>query len=238
MNETGPGSQFSSYDAVAGGSSSLQAPAAMNNAFGGYYTGMGVQDVGGAVGNLTISYYDQFGALVKTVGPIALAANGSSGIYQGDPAVGPPPSGNGYTAILTSTDPIAAIVTEVAPPVSGSAFQQSTSYNTAGGGLVRSNLPLVESAGQDGWSTGLGIMNTGTVATTVSVTYFDPVTGEGLGTSQATTLQPNAYWGVYQPISGLPSGSRASALVVAPGGRVAVICNETGAGIFMSYNGE
>jgi hypothetical protein len=139
--------------------------------------------------------------------------------------------------ISAGSEPIAAIVNEVAPPTS-SGFQQSTSYNTTLGGLVRANLPLVESSGADGWSTGLGIMNTGPTATTVSVTYFDPVTGAGIGTSQSTILQPNAFWGVYQPSAGLPSGSRASALVVAPGGRVAVICNEVNAASFMSYNGQ
>src|SRR5207245_9221339 len=36
VNEVGPGGQFSSYDAVAVGSTTLQAPAARNNAFGGH----------------------------------------------------------------------------------------------------------------------------------------------------------------------------------------------------------
>jgi hypothetical protein len=237
-NEVGAGSQFSSFDTVNRGSTSLQAPVALNHAFGGYYTGIAVQDIGGAGGAVTLRYYDTFGALAKTVGPLTLQANGSLGIYQGDTALGPPPSGSGYTAVISAgSEPIAAIVNEVAPPTS-SGFQQSTSYNTTLGGLARANLPLVESSGADGWSTGLGIMNTGPTATTVSVTYFDPVTGAGIGTSQSTILQPNAFWGVYQPSAGLPSGSRASALVVAPGGRVAVICNEVNAASFMSYNGQ
>jgi hypothetical protein len=238
VNETGPGAQLSSYDAVPFGSTTLQAPVALNHAFGGYYTGIGVQDVGGTGGAVTVAYYDTSGALVKTVGPLTLRANGSLGIYQGDPVLGPPPSGSGYTAVISAgNEPIAAIVNEVAPPTSGG-FQQSTSYNTTLGGTVRANLPLVESGGVDGWSTGLGIMNTGSAPTTVSVTYFDPITGAVMGTSQSTILQPNAFWGVYQPAAGLPAGTRASALVVAPGGKVAVICNEVNAASFMSYNGQ
>jgi hypothetical protein len=237
-NEVGAGSQFSSFDTVNRGSTSLQAPVALNHAFGGYYTGIAVQDIGGAGGAVTLRYYDTFGALAKTVGPLTLQANGSLGIYQGDTALGPPASDSGYTAVISAgSEPIAAIVNEVAPPTS-SGFQQSTSYNTTLGGLVRANLPLVESSGADGWSTGLGIMNTGPTATTVSVTYFDPDTGAGVGNSQSTILQPNAFWGVYQPTAGLPAGTRASALVVAPGGRVAVICNEVNAASFMSYNGQ
>ncbi len=132
---------------------------------------------------------------------------------------------------------IAAIVTEVAP--SPSSAKQSTGYNTFGAGTTSMHLPLVESAGPDGWSTGEGIMNTGTAATTVTVTYYDTVTGALVGTPQSLVLQPNAFWGLYQPVGGLPNGMRASAIVTtAAGGQVAVICNESNATSFMSYAGQ
>jgi len=55
---------------------------------------------------------------------------------------------------------------------------------------------------------------------------------------QSLLLQPNAFWGLYQPVGGLPNGVRASAIVsTAAGGQVAVICNESNATSFMSYNG-
>jgi hypothetical protein len=236
VNEVGPGGQFSSYDAVAGGSGTLIAPTALNHAYGGYYTAVGVQDVGGAAGTVTISYYDQAGVKVKTVGPLPLAANGYLPIYQGDATVGPPPSNDGYTAVLSSTDPVAAIVNEVGP-ASGAA-QQSTAYNTFARGTPSANLPLVESAGPDGWSTGLGIMNTGAMGATVTVTYFDTATGAPIGTPQSKVLPMGAFWGVYQPTGGLPTGSRASAIVTASGSTVAVICNEQNATSFMSYDGQ
>ena len=100
------------------------------------------------------------------------------------------------------------------------------------------NLPLVESAGADGWSTALGMMNTGSVATTVTVTYFDAATGAPVGTAQSQLLAPNAFWGLYQPTAGLPVGQRASAQVTTSGGTVAVIGNESNATSFMSYNGQ
>jgi hypothetical protein len=82
-------------------------------------------------------------------------------------------------------------------------------------------------------------MNTGTVPTTVTITYYDPVTGAGVGTPQTTTLAVNAFWGVYQPSAGLASGSRATAVITnSAGGVVSVIVNESNATTFMSYNGS
>ena len=82
-------------------------------------------------------------------------------------------------------------------------------------------------------------MNTGTASTTVTVNYYDTVTGAAVGTQQTQTLAPHAFWGVYQPTGGLPSGTRATAVITtSSGGQVAVICNESSATIFMSYDGQ
>lgn len=235
VNEIGPGGQFSSYDAVAAGSTTLQAPVALNNAFGGFYTGIGVQNTTGTPGNVTVKYFDAAGA--ATTKQFTIAANGSLGIYQGSATDGPPVGA--YTAQISSDVAIAAIVNEVAP-AGGSGAQQSTAYNTFSGGASTASLPLVESAGSDGWSTGLGIMNTGTATTAVTVTYYDAATGAPVGTIQTNTaLSPNALWAVYQPASGLPAGQRATAVVTTgAGGSVAVICNESNATSFMSYDGQ
>jgi len=231
INETGPGGQFSSYDAVPSGSTTLFAPVALRNAFGGYNTGMGIQNTTGTAGTVTINYYDSTGTATTTTTPIA--ANGSLGVYQGTDIAADGP----YTAKITSTVAIAAIVNEVAP--SSTSAKQSTAYNTFPSGSATLHLPLVESAGTDGWSTGEGIMNTGSAATTVTVTYFDTASGAAVGTPDTTTLQPNAFWGLYQPAAGLPAGDRASAVVTtSSGGQVAVICNESNATSFMSYSGS
>jgi hypothetical protein len=53
------------------------------------------------------------------------------------------------------------------------------------------------------------------------------------------TLAANAFWGLYQPAGGLPSGTRATAVITASsGGQVAVICNESSSTTFMSYDGQ
>ncbi|TMD20550.1 MAG: hypothetical protein E6I99_13735 [Chloroflexi bacterium] len=184
---------------------------------------------------MTVTYYDANGQATTKQAPIP--ANGYLGIYQGGGTLAPSPGA--YTARLTSSVALAAIVNEVAPaPANGP--QQSTSYNTFATGSGSVHLPLVESAGSDGWSTGLGIMNAGTTATAVTVSYFDASTGQPVGTPASNaSLAPNAFWGVYQPNSGLPAGTRATAVVsTAAGGSVVVICNESADTTFMSYDGQ
>jgi len=231
VNETGPGNQFSSYEAVTAGSAVLFAPAALKDAYGGYNTGVGIQNVTATAGTVTINYYDASGAAITHNFPIA--ANGYLGVYQGTDI----PIAGAYTAKITSDVAIAAIVNEVAP--SSTSSKQSTAYNTFPSGTGTTHLPLVENAGSDGWSTGEGIMNTGSTVTTVNVTYYDTTTGSALGSQQTLSLQPNAFWGLYQPAGSLPSGDRASAVVTASsGGQVAVICNESTSTTFMSYGGQ
>jgi Fibronectin type III domain len=238
VNETGPGGQFSSYDAVAFPAQTVQAPVAINNAFGGYYTGIGLQNTTANAGTVMVTYNDSNGVAVKSVTGQVIAPNGFLGIYQGDATLGPPPGAYSATITVTSgTIALAAIVNEVAP-VTGTA-QQLTTYNAFGSGAPTSNLALVESAGPDGWSTGMGIMNTGTATTTVTVTYYDTAAGTPVGTAQTMVLAANAFWGVFQPTAGLPAGSVATAVVAtSTGGQVAVICNESNAGTFMSYDGQ
>jgi virginiamycin B lyase len=233
VNETGPGGQFSSYDAVPSGSTTLNAPVALNNAFGGYYTGMGIQNTTGTAGAVMVTYYDASGT--PTVKSFLITANGSLGVYQGSPTDGP--AVGAYTATITSSVAIAAIVNEVAS--SSTSAQQSTSYNTFSAGSATLHLPLVENAGSDPWNTGEGIMNTGTASTTVAVNYYNADTGAAVGSPLALTLAPHAFWGLYQPTGGLPSGTRATAVITNPfGGQVAVICNESSTTAFMSYDGQ
>ena len=231
VNETGPGNQLSSYGAVAAGSTTSFAPVALNNAYGGYNTGMAIQNTTGSAGTVTITYYDSTGTATVKTSPIV--ANGYLAVYQGTDI----PIAGAYTAKLTSSVPVAAIVNEVAP--SNTSAKQSTAYNTFTSGSSSLHLPLVENAGADGWSTGEGIMNTGAVGVSVTVTYYDIATGAAVGTPQTHPLAPNAFWGLYQPTGGLPSGTRATAVITtSPVQSVAVICNESNATTFMSYGGQ
>lgn len=228
VNEVGPGGQFSSYDAVSAGATTLYAAAALNNAYGGYTTGMGIQNTTGTAGAVTVTYYDgsgiSAGSVVKSI-----AAHGYLGIYQGG-TDGPPVSATGYTAAITGTVGIAAIVNETAP-----GGMQSTSYNGEPTASSWLSLALVENAGSDGWSTGLGIVNITNAAVTFTLVYFDAQTGL-LISSTSLTLAAHAYLGRYTP-SDLPAGKRATAWLTGPAA-LAAIGNEQGASSLMSYNGQ
>jgi hypothetical protein len=225
VNEVGPGGQFSSYDTVANPSDTLNAPVALRDAFGGFNTGIGIQNTTATAGTVNINYYDNAG-LLKYTSTLQLKAWGYLGIYQGTDI----PAAGAYTAKIstpTSGVAMAAIVNEVAPPHGNT--QQSTSYNTSPKGAGTVYLPLVTNNSSDLFSTSVGVMNTSSAA----------ATGAAVGTAQTATVQPYAYWGVYQPTGGLPPGTRATAVVTtSTGGEVAVICNEVSATSFMSYNGQ
>ncbi len=233
VNETGPGGQFSSYDMVPAGSTTLNVPVALNNAYGGYNTGVAIQNTSGSAGTVSVTYYDSSGT--PTAKSFPIGANGSLGVYQGSATDGP--AVGAYTAVIQSTLPLAAIVNETAS--STTSAKQSTSYNTFSSGSASLHLALVENAGSDPWNTSAGIMNTGTASTPVTVTYYDTSTGLTVGTAQTLTLAPHAFWGLYQPTGGLPSGTRATAVITtSSGGQVAVICNESSPTTFMSYDGQ
>jgi hypothetical protein len=234
VNEVGPNGQFSSYDAIATSAGTLNAPIALRNAFGGYNTGIAIQNVTGTAGTVSVSYYTTDGGVASTH-TLPISGYGYLGIYQGTDI----PLPGAYTAKITASAGVsmAAIVNEVTPATT-SGPQQSTSYNAIAAGSSTVHLPLVESAGPDGWSTGEGIMNTGNTAVTVTLSYYDITTGASIGQAQTQMLQPDALWNVYQPNAGLPVGSRATATISAAGGSLAVTCNEQGQTTFMSYVGQ
>jgi hypothetical protein len=238
VNETGPHGQFSSYDAVNTGAMNLNAPVMFNGAYGGYYTGMAVQNTSGTAGTVTVSFYDGSGTHITPDVTASIAANAYLPLYQGAPGQGPPAAATGYTGVVTSTVPVAAIVNEVAPP--SAQPTQSTSYNTFASGSPVLHLALVENAGSDGWTTGVGVMNTGSTVTHVTLTYYDAATGAVLTPTQQTDLPAHAFYGPYQGAPGLLApGQRATAvLTTSAGGQIAVICNEQAPNAFMSYGGQ
>jgi RHS repeat-associated protein len=241
VNEVGPGGQFSSYDAVAQGATTTFTPVILNNAYGGFNTGIGLQNVGTATANLTIAYAGQVGSATNTQTfeeHPTLAAGGYVGDYNGGGASNPvlPNSFHG-SATIKSDQPLAAIVNEVAAPPSGSSVAtQSTSYNSFIAGVTAAHLPLAENAGPDGLSTSIGIENVGSRGATVTITYHDATTGSLLR-QRTVTIPAGSFLGDYTPNDLTTPGTRATAVVRTTDGNVlAVIANEVGTGAFMSYD--
>jgi hypothetical protein len=234
VNEVGPGG-FLTYTASNSGATTLYAPVVFNNAYGGYNTGMGIQNVSTtSTANVTINYA---GGTVTKSQTFTIGPRGYAGIYNGSGNGAGLPSGFAGSAVITSDQPLVAIVNEVI----GS---QGTSYNTIAAGIPIVHLPLVENA-YNGFSTGMGVENVGTGSATVTIVYYDPVTGAQVGTSPTLTLAPGAYAGVYQGPGGdggVASGTSATATLTvtnpSAGGKLAVIVNQQSSTSFMSYSGQ
>jgi hypothetical protein len=94
---------------------------------------------------------------------------------------------------------------------------QSTSYNAESAGSGYLNLALVENAGADGWSTGLGIMNITNATISFSLVYFKVQTGAFIS-STALSLPAHGYLGRYTP-NDLPAGTFASAWLTSTNSR-------------------
>jgi probable HAF family extracellular repeat protein len=117
VNEFAPtsGSDGSSYTSIPmpGGSTTLYAPAIFNNAYGGYFTGIGLINLGSAPTDVTITYRKADGTTAKTQTLTGVPALAYRAIYQGDPAVGLPAGFAGTATIASAGQPLAAIVNEV-----------------------------------------------------------------------------------------------------------------------------
>jgi hypothetical protein len=242
VNEVGPGGQFSSYDAVAAGATTLAAPTVLNNAYGGYNTAIGLQNLTSAGATVTISYSGQVGSGTTTQTfqeHLMLAPFGYAGDYNGGGSTNAVlPDGFHGSATIQSDQQVASIVNEVAAPATaGGPTTQSTAYNTFATGASAAHLPLVENAGSDGVTTGVGIENISSVTASVTIAYYDATTGTLL-TQKTVSIPAGSFFGAYTPADLTTAGTRATAVISTAGNALAVIVNEVGTGQFMSYDAQ
>jgi hypothetical protein len=242
VNEVGPGGQFSSYDTVATGARTLYAPTTLNDAYGGYNTAIGLQNLSSSGANVTIGYSGQVGSGTTTqsfVEHLTLAPFGYAGDYNGGGSTNPVlPDGFHGSGTISSDQPLAAIVNEVAAPATaGGPITQSTAYNTFAAGVSAAHLALVANAGSDGVTTGVGIENVSGSPASVTIAYYDAGTGTLL-TQKTVSIPAGSFIGAFTPADLPTAGTRATAVVSTSGNALAVIVNEVGTGMFMSYDAQ
>ena len=170
---------------------------------------------------------------------LMLAPSGYAGDYNGGGSTNPVlPDGFHGSANITSDQPLASIVNEVAAPATaGGPTTQSTAYNTFAVGVSAAHLPLVENAGSDGVTTGVGIENISASTASVTIAYYDANNGNLL-TQRTVSIPAGSFLGAYTPADLTTPGARATAVISTSGNALAVIVNEVGAGTFMSYDGQ
>jgi hypothetical protein len=243
VNETGPNGQFSSYDAVAAGATTLAAPTILNDAYAGYNTAIGLQNRSASTANVTVNYSGQVGGGTATQTfqeHLTLAPSGYAGDYNGGGSSNAVlPDGFHGSGTITSDQPLASIVNEVAAPATaGGPTTQSTAYNTFAAGVSAAHLPLVENAGSDGVTTGVGIENISASTASVTIAYYDANSGTLL-TQKTVSIPAGSFLGAYTPADLATPGTRATAIVSTSGANaLAVVVNEVGPGMFMSYDAQ
>jgi len=83
---------YTGIDAITGTGTTLYAPTIVNNAYGGYTTGIGLLNAGITATDVIITYRDASGALVKAQTLSALPAGAYQGLFSGDTTLGLPVS--------------------------------------------------------------------------------------------------------------------------------------------------
>jgi large repetitive protein len=223
VNEIDSSGKSISYSGLAQGSNLVDLPVVLNNAYGGWTTGIGIQNTTANAATGTITYYNSDGTQAA-VGTVNLTSHGSVGLYTG--SVGLPDKWAG-SAVVSLDQPMAVIVNESGGSGDAMGYEGTTSPS------AQPNLPLVCDSRNGGWNTGVAIQNTTTSDNSVTIYYYS-CSGQNIG-SASQTIPAHGFWSVYQ--GGAMGGQMGSAKIVA-GGTVAVVVNAVdGNGSASSYCG-
>jgi hypothetical protein len=221
-NEVSNSGQAMSYQGTSEAARTLYAPVMLNNAFGGWTTGIGVLNCSSSPAEVTIDYYGEDGQLVKTNSQ-TLSPRGSWAEYQGGIGL---PDGFSGSAIISANQPVTAIVNEVA------AGKDAMSYNAATAGAKTQYLPEIYDNGKDKWTTGVGVQNPTEAEASVSIDYYSEA-GELVATD-SQVLPAHGYWAVYQG-GRLGSGFHGSAVVSSSEPVIALVNEVSPKGGSMNY---
>lgn len=173
---------YNAFTASDGGLT-LYAPA-LFNAYYGYISSIQVQNVGSVSTDVTVTYSDGI-VVTKTAGP-----NSSAMFVQN--AEGHASGWSGSAKVTSSAADVVAVVAQ-------NTGIKASNYNAATGGTTQVVAPAISKAFY-GYDTALTVMNIGTVATDISVSYSD-----GLSAS-ATNVLPGASVPFFNWLEGHASG--------------------------------
>ena len=155
--------------AASDGGTTLYAPALFND-FYGYVSSIQVQNVGSVATNITVTYSDGEVETENGVGP-----NQAALFYQ--PTEGHASGWTGSATVTSSAADVVAVVAQLLPGV------KASNYNAVSSGATTIVAPALSKAFY-GYDTALTVMNVGTAATNISVSYSDGVS------ASATNVQP------------------------------------------------
>jgi hypothetical protein len=192
--------------------------------------------------NITITFYNQDGSVAHTLSD-TISAGGQKTWYLPSHVPGLPDGFIG-SAVVSSDQPVAAIVNTQVPTVGTGTEDNPNRVGTSTGVLNPGPKVYLTQIMKDyyGWNSYFAVQNAGASATTVTVHYYD-ATGAEVDTD-TQTIQAYASYIFRQPDNpDLPSGFVGSAVIEGGGQNIAVICNfynvctDHTTAQFHSYNG-
>jgi hypothetical protein len=227
------------YNGFTQGSTTVSLPLVMSNN-NGYYTGFQVQNVGTSATTVTVSYGSNLAGSFAPVDETAtLQPNESKTFFQN--------AGQFLTpryigsATITASEPIVAIVNQVKMTgvILGTAyngFDPSTATSKVSAPLIMAN--------NSGYYTGIQVMNVGSAATNITVTYGPNTAGSYAPPAETHTLQPGDSYNSIQNSGGWTGNKYIGSLTVeaSPGtSQIVMIVNQVWPAApgdqFMTYDG-
>ncbi|MCL5959451.1 MAG: SBBP repeat-containing protein [Chloroflexi bacterium] len=198
-------------------------PVVLDNAYGGWTTGISVRNTAATANTVRIIYYDGSGDISGSESKL-LPPNGSWGLYQGGKF-----GGNwAGSAIISSNKPVVAVVNEIHS--GGSAISYSGTSSLADD----LSLPTILNDAYGGWNTGISIQNLTGLSASVTITFYD-ANGLIIGSPVHRTIPARGSVGLYQ---GGALGGKAGSAKIVSNQPLAAIVNEIGpGGSAISYNG-
>jgi len=176
--------QFHSYNAFSGGETTLNVPRVVKD-YWDYNSGLTVQNVGSSATTVTVTYY--FGGTPITQTSPSIDPNAAWGVYLPDQAVLAAVSGSGSAKIVSTGQPIVAIINE-----DNRVVGFGVTYNAflAGEETTSVLFPQV-TAKFWGYSGGIQVQNVGTSTANLTITYS--MAGRGDVTKYGTAAPGMAY---------------------------------------------
>jgi len=194
-----------------------------------YNTGFMIQNLSDQEATVSVTFYDKSGNVVGNAQhTYTIAAHGSQSVY---PLPDDIPSGFDGSVVISSSQPVAAVVNELG---NGSQFQASYVGFAAGANTIY--LPRIDRA-NGGNTTWFNVQNAGSADAQVTVTYQPGVAGNA--TTETATIKPGAAK-TFDQASNAALGNRfagAAKVVCTNGQPVVATCNVVSASYLMAYDG-
>jgi len=230
------------YNGFTGGSTTVNMPLIMANN-NGFYTGFQVQNVGDAQTTVTIDYGTNIAGTFNPANDTATLDPGEAATFlQNSGQFGPSAGKYVGSATITASNsqPVVAIVNQV----KGGTTPLGTAYNgfNPGNATMNVSAPLIM-ANNNGYYTGIQVMNVGGSAVNITVDYGANIGGTYNPPNETATIQPGDSYNSIQSGGSWGTNKYVGSLVVtAPAGsQIVMIVNQvkggTGGDTFMTYNG-